>query len=121
MPKGTSLSYDRQYTLKRNSKIGIISAGYGDAIPLHCGNRSCGLIQGQSFPLVGRVTMDQTLIDLTDSDREFQLGEKITLVGKQGDREILLSTLAEEAKTIPWELLCSITKRVPRIYKTKRE
>lgn len=121
LPKGTSLSYDRQYTLKRNSKIGIISAGYGDAIPLHCGNRSCGLIQGQSFPLVGRVTMDQTLIDLTDSEREFQLGEKITLVGNQGDREILLSTLAEEAKTIPWELLCSITKRVPRIYKTKRE
>ena len=95
LPKGTSLSYDRQYTLKRNSKIGIISAGYGDAIPLHCGNRSCGLIKGQSFPLVGRVTMDQTLIDLTDSDREFQLGEKITLVGNQGDREILLSTLAE--------------------------
>jgi alanine racemase len=121
LPKETSLSYDRQYTLDRNSKIGIISAGYGDAIPLHCGNRSNGLIKGRSYPLVGRVTMDQTLIDLTDSDTEFELGEKVTLVGKQGNQEILLSTLAEDAKTIPWELLCSITKRVPRIYRTKRE
>ena len=121
LPKGTSLSYDRQYTLDRDSKIGIISAGYGDAIPLHCGNRSNGLIKGRAYPLVGRVTMDQTLIDLTDSDTEFELGEKVTLVGKQGNQEILLSTLAEDAKTIPWELLCSITKRVPRIYRTKRE
>jgi alanine racemase len=121
LPKGTSLSYDRQYTLDRDSKIGIISAGYGDAIPLHCGNRSNGLIQGRSYPLVGRVTMDQTLIDLTDSNTEFELGENVTLVGKQGNQEILLSTLAEDAGTIPWELLCSITKRVPRIYKTKRE
>lgn len=121
LPKGTSLSYDRQYTLDRDSKVGIISAGYGDAIPLHCGNRSNGLIKGQAYPLVGRVTMDQTLIDLTDSDTEFELGEKVTLVGKQGNQEILLSTLAEDAKTIPWELLCSITKRVPRIYRTKRE
>ena len=121
LPKGTSLSYDRQYTLDRDSKIGIISAGYGDAIPLHCGNRSNGLIKGQAYPLVGRVTMDQTLIDLTDSDTEFELGEKVTLVGKQGDQEILLSTLAEDAETIPWELLCSITTRVPRIYRTKRE
>ena len=121
LPKGTSISYDRQYTLARDSKIGIISAGYGDAIPLHCGNRSNGLIQGRSYPLVGRVTMDQTLIDLTDSNTEFELGEKVTLVGKQGNQEILLSTLAEDAKTIPWELLCSITKRVTRIYRTKRE
>ena len=121
LPKGTSISYDRQYTLDRDSKIGIISAGYGDAIPLHCGNRSNGLIQGRSYPLVGRVTMDQTLIDLTDSNTEFELGEKVTLVGKQGDQEILLATLAKDAETIPWELLCSITKRVPRIYRTKRE
>ena len=65
--------------------------------------------------------MDQTLIDLTDSNTEFGLGEKVTLVGRQDKQEILLSTLAEDAETIPWELLCSITKRVPRIYKTQRE
>jgi len=121
LPKGTTLSYERQHLLERDSKIGIISAGYGDAIPLHCGNRACGLINGKSYPLVGRVTMDQTLIDLTDATEEIELGETVTLVGRQAEGEIALSTLAEHADTIPWELLCSITKRVPRIYKTTRE
>jgi alanine racemase len=59
LPAGTSLSYGRQFTLKRDSRIGIISAGYGDAIPLACGNRASGLIDGRAYPLVGRVTMDR--------------------------------------------------------------
>lgn len=121
LPKGTSLSYGRQFTLKRDSRIGIISAGYGDAIPLPCGNRAFGLIDGRSYPLVGRVTMDQTLIDLTEAPRETALGQIVTMIGKQGNEEILLSELATHSETIPWELLCSITKRVPRIYTTKRE
>jgi len=49
------------------------------------------------------------------------VGETVTLIGKQGDQEILLTKLAEDADTIPWELLCSITKRVPRVYTTNRE
>ena len=121
LPKGTTLSYGRQFTLKRNSKIGIISAGYGDAIPLPCGNRAHGLIDGHPYPLVGRVTMDQTLIDLTDMKNEIKPGQVVTLIGTQGKKEILLTELANHADTIPWELLCSITKRVPRIYTTKRE
>lgn len=121
LPKGTSLSYGRQFILRRDSRIGIISAGYGDAIPLPCGNRAFGLVNGQSYPLVGRITMDQTLIDLTDAPPHIELGQKVTLIGRQGKQEILLSELATHAKTIPWELLCSITKRVPRVYTTKRE
>jgi alanine racemase len=121
LPKGTSLSYGRQFILRRDSRIGIISAGYGDAIPLPCGNRAFGLVNGQSYPLVGRITMDQTLIDLTDAPTHIELGQKVTLIGRQGKQEILLSELATHAKTIPWELLCSITKRVPRVYTTKRE
>ena len=121
LPSGTSLSYGRQFTLKRDSRIGIISAGYGDAIPLACGNRASGLIDGRAYALVGRVTMDQTLIDLTDAPHEIPLGQIVTLIGKQGDQEILLSQLATHSETIPWELLCSITKRVPRVYTTKRE
>jgi alanine racemase len=65
--------------------------------------------------------MDQTLIDLTDAPHEIPLGQIVTLIGKQGDQEILLSQLATHSETIPWELLCSITKRVPRVYTTKRE
>lgn len=121
LPKGTSLSYGRQFTLKKDSKIGIISAGYGDAIPLPSGNRAFGLVNGQPYPLVGRITMDQTLIDLTEAPAEIQLDQTVTLIGKQAKEEILLTELARHGQTIPWELLCSITKRVPRIYTTVRE
>ena len=121
LPAGASLSYGCEKTLKRDSRIGIIAAGYGDAIPLHCGGKARGLIDGQSYPLVGRVTMDQTLIDLTHSQRVPETGEPITLIGRQDGEEISLGELARHGNTIEWELLCSITKRVPRIYLTKRE
>ena len=98
LPKGTTLSYGRKYTLKRDSRIGIISAGYGDAIPLSCGNYACGLIKGKLYPLVGQVTMDQTLIDLTDAPQEIELGQTITLIGSQGQKEILLTELANMHK-----------------------
>lgn len=121
LPKSTTLSYGRQHRLDRESVIGIISAGYGDAIPLHCGNRASALIRGRPYPIVGRVTMDQTLVDLTDAPRDLVPGETITLIGRQEDETLSLASLAEHADTIPWELLCSITKRVQRVYTTKRE
>lgn len=121
LPAQTSLSYGRLHTLQRPSRIGIISAGYGDAIPLHCGNEASALIRGKSYPIVGRVTMDQTLIDLTEGPDNLANGEVVTLIGEQSGNSIPLETLALHGKTIPWELLCSITKRVPRIYLTKRE
>ncbi len=121
LPKGTSLSYGSEKTLERNSQIGVIAAGYGDAIPLHCGGKARGLIDGESYPLVGRVTMDQTLVDLSMCKDAPQTGSLVTLIGKQGKEAISLGELAKHGNTIEWELLCSITKRVPRTYLTKRE
>jgi len=121
LPAQTTVSYGREYQLSRKSKIGIISAGYGDAIPLHCGNRAQALIRGRIYPIIGRVTMDQTIVDLTDTPDDLKSGDKVTLIGKQQSQEILLSKLAADANTIPWELLCSITKRVPRVYTTNRQ
>ena len=65
--------------------------------------------------------MDQTLVDLTDAPENLETGEKVTLIGKQENEEILLTQLSEDAGSIPWELLCSITKRVPRVYTTNRQ
>ena len=65
--------------------------------------------------------MDQTLVDLTDAPRNLESGETVTLIGRQEDETLSLASLAEHADTIPWELLCSITKRVQRVYTTKRE
>ncbi len=121
LPKGASLSYGCEKILARDSRIGVIAAGYGDAIPLHCGGKARGLIGGESYPLVGRITMDQALIDLTDAPLEPATGELITLIGKQGNETIGIGELALHGSTIEWELLCSITKRVPRVYLTKRE
>jgi alanine racemase len=121
LPKGTSLSYGCETTLEKDSVIGVIAAGYGDAIPLHCGGKARGLIEGYSYPLVGRVTMDQTLIDLTQSNNPPETGSLVTLIGSQGEEKISLGELSQNGNTIEWELLCSITKRVPRIYLTKRE
>jgi alanine racemase len=121
LPAGATLSYGMEYLLERDSRIGVIAAGYGDAVPLHAGGKAMGLVQGKRYPLVGRTTMDQTLIDLTDAPDEITPGETVTLIGKQGAESISLGELAEHGNTISWELLCSITKRVPRVYLTKRE
>jgi len=121
LPAGSSLSYGREHTLKKDSTIGVIAAGYGDAIPLHCGGKADALIDGKRFPILGRVTMDQTLADLSSAEDDIQPGTQVTLIGKQEEESILLTELAEHGNTISWELLCSITKRVPRIYLTKRE
>ena len=121
LPKGTSLSYGCETTLEKDSVVGVIAAGYGDAIPLHCGGKARGLIDGKSYPLVGRVTMDQTLIDLTQSNNPPETGSLVTLIGCQAQEKISLGELSQNGNTIEWELLCSITKRVPRIYLTKRE
>ncbi|MEK9773531.1 MAG: alanine racemase, partial [Opitutae bacterium] len=107
LPAGASLSYGCEKILKRDSRIGVIAAGYGDAIPLHCGGKAHGLIGGCRYPLVGRVTMDQTLIDLTDAKEEPSTGQLVTLIGKQQGEEICLSELANFGNTIEWELLCS--------------
>ncbi len=121
IPAGATLSYGRLHTLERDSRIGILAAGYGDAIPLTCGNKAQVLLRGRRYPLVGRVTMDQTLVDLTNAPADLQPGETVTLIGRQGDETIPLPELAAHIGTIPWEILCSVTKRVPRVYKTARE
>ena len=120
LPAGASVSYGREFLLERDSRIGILTAGYGDAIPLPCGNRADVLLRGRRHPIVGRVTMDQTLVDFTDADEDLQPGENITLIGSQGNERIPLTELAAHSDTSPWELLCSVTKRVPRVYKTTR-
>ncbi len=90
-------------------------------LPLHCGGKADALINGKRYPILGRVTMDQTLVDLSSAEDDILPGTQVTLIGKQGAESILLTELAEHGNTISWELLCSITKRVPRVYLTKRE
>ncbi|MDQ8203312.1 alanine racemase [Pelagicoccus sp. SDUM812003] len=118
LPAGTDVSYGRTCTLQRESRIAILCAGYGDGIPRSLSNKGLALISGQKCPYLGRVTMDQIIVDVTDLPHAPAIGDEACLIGAQGGSEILLEEFSEWAGTISWEILCSITKRVTRIYKT---
>ena len=117
LPRGTSISYGRTHTLSRDSIVAILCAGYADGLPRAASNRGVVLIHGVRCPVLGRVTMDQTVVDVTDAP-PVASGDAAVLVGRQGNAEITLVEFSRNADTIPWETLTSVTKRVPRIYKT---
>jgi alanine racemase len=111
------VSYGRTRRLTRETRVAILCAGYGDGLPRAASNRAQVLIGGQRCPVLGRVTMDQTIVDVTDAPAA-ACGDEVVLIGRQGGGEIEVAEFSRWADTIPWETLCSITKRVPRIYKT---
>lgn len=117
LPAGTGVSYGRTHVLKRPSRIAIVTAGYGDGIPRMLSNRGHVLVRGARCPILGRVTMDQTIVDVTDLP-SVVAGDEVVLVGRQNDAAIPLAEFSRWAETIPWETLCSVTKRVPRVYRT---
>ncbi len=117
LPAGTTISYGRTRTLTRASKVAVLCAGYGDGIPRAVSNRASILVRGVRCPVLGRVTMDQTVVDVTNVPAA-ACGDEAVIVGRQGDGEISIGQFSRWADTIPWETLCSVTKRVPRIYRT---
>lgn len=118
LPEGASISYGRTCVLKRESRIAVVCAGYGDGIPLQLSNRGEVIINDQRCPILGRVTMDQTIVDVTEVAEPVESGDVVTIIGSQSGSEIRLEEFSIRADTIPWEVMCSITKRVPRIYRT---
>ncbi|MBT6462100.1 MAG: alanine racemase, partial [Opitutae bacterium] len=116
LPIGTGISYGRTYSLKRDSRVAVLTAGYGDGIPLALSNRGHVLIGDQRCPILGRVTMDQTIVDATEING-VSPGQVVTLIGKEKGEGISLSEFAKISDSIPYEILCSITKRVQRIYR----
>lgn len=117
LPAGTGVSYGRTHTLRRDTTVAILTAGYGDGLPRAASNRGHVLIRGRRCPILGRVTMDQTIVDVTDVPGVVP-GDEAVLVGRQQDARIDLAEFSQWADTIPWETLCSVTKRVPRLYRT---
>ena len=116
LPTGTGISYGRTCSLKRDSRVAVLTAGYGDGIPLALSNRGHVLIENQRCPILGRVTMDQTIVDVTDL-HGVAPGQVVTLIGEENGQKISLSEFAEISDSIPYEILCSITKRVQRVYR----
>ena len=119
LPAGTPVSYNRTFTLKKDSRVAVVTAGYGDGIPTAASNRAEVVVRGRRVPVIGRVTMDQTLIDASGLP-EIAVGDSVTLIGEGGGARISIEEFCSWGDCIPWEALVSITKRVPRIYRGLR-
>ncbi|HEY4257078.1 MAG TPA: alanine racemase [Candidatus Udaeobacter sp.] len=116
MPKGSSISYGRTFITPRKMQIATLSAGYADGYPWHLSNRgAAALVRGQRCALVGRVTMDLMMIDVSNIDN-VQVGDEVVLMGRDGSEEISCRELAEKAGTITWEIITRIGARVRRVY-----
>ncbi len=115
MPAGSSLSYERSFTTGRDSRIAVITAGYGDGYPYSLTNRGEAIIEGRRAPVVGNVCMDLTMLDVTDIP-DVAIGDPVTLLGSAEGDTITANELAARAGTIPYEIICRVSPRVPRVY-----
>lgn len=111
---GVPVSYGGTYVTTKPTRIATIPVGYGDGYPRSLSNRGYILIHGRKAPILGRVCMDQFMVDVTDIPAE-EL-EEVTLMGKNQGEELSVDTLGELSGRFPYELVCDIGKRVPRIY-----
>jgi len=115
VPAGTAISYRQTFVTKRESLIATLPVGYADGYARLLSNRGAALVRGQRAPVIGRVCMDLTMLDVTDI-RNVRQGDEVVLLGRQGDAEISADEMAAWANTISYEILTSIGARVPRIH-----
>jgi len=113
-PAGTAVGYGRSWTAPRESRIATLAIGYGDGYPRSLSNRAEVLIRGQRCPVVGRVSMDLTGVDVTDLSG-CERGDEAVVLGAQGGDAITAEELGERAGSISWEILTQISPRVPRV------
>lgn len=111
---GETVGYGRTWTAPRDTWLGTVAVGYGDGYSRLLSNRGRMLVGGQSMPIVGRVCMDQTMIDLGPEAPSVRVGDDVVLLGRDGDQEITVAELAELMGTITYEVTCLISARVPR-------
>jgi alanine racemase len=114
--RGTSLSYGRGFVAPGRMRVATVTAGYGDGYLRAGGNRAELLIRGDRCRVLGRITMDQMLVDVSRV-KGVSPGEEVVLIGPQGRDGITATELAGWCDTIPWEVLTAIANRVPRVYR----
>jgi alanine racemase len=115
VPAGTPISYGGTFVTSRQSVIATLAVGYADGYWRALSNCGKVLIHGRRVPVVGRVCMDMTMVDVTDLS-SVQIGEEAVLIGKQEKESISAEEVAGWIGTIAYEVLCGIGKRVPRVY-----
>jgi alanine racemase len=115
VPAESRIGYGGVFRTSRESRIAIIAAGYGDGVNRLLHDSGHALIRGRRVPFAGRISMDLSVVDVTDVAGAAE-GDEVTIIGKQGDHMITAWEVARECRTIPYEVLCGIAPRVPRLY-----
>jgi alanine racemase len=116
LPAGATISYGRTCTLKRASRIGVVPAGYGHGLSWILSNNGFMLVQGRRAPIVGNVTMDVTMLDVTDVPGA-ATEDEVVIFGAQGGEALGAEELAARSRTLVYEVLCTLGKRVVRVYR----
>ncbi|MCI8901062.1 MAG: alanine racemase [Lachnospiraceae bacterium] len=117
VPEGQEISYGGTFTTTRDTRVATVCIGYGDGYPRSLSNLGDVIIKGQRVPILGRVCMDQFMIDVTDVRVPVRVGDQVTLIGREGDACITMEELGALSGRFNYELACDIGKRIPRIYK----
>lgn len=113
--EGDSISYGRKYTAPSKRRIATIPVGYADGFIRAYSKGGKVLVRGEYAPIVGRICMDQFMVDVTDTDG-VEVNDEVVLMGRQGDKEITADFIASVLDTINYEVFCTLSKRVPRQY-----
>lgn len=114
LPKGYGISYGHTYTTKQETLLVTLPLGYGDGYPRSLSNLAPVLIKGRRFQVSGRICMDQMLADV--GNLPVKLGDEVVLIGSQGKNKITAEELAALSGTIPYEIVCALGNRIPRLY-----
>lgn len=112
---GVEIGYGGTYTTERETRVATIPVGYADGYPRALSNKGHVLINGMSAPILGRVCMDQFMVDVTDIDN-VEEGTMVTLVGRDGDENISIEEISEMSYSFNYEFVCDVGKRIPRVY-----
>ena len=112
---GETIGYGRAFTARRPTRVMTIEVGYADGYPRRMGNEAYALVRGQRAPVIGRVCMDQAMLDVTEIAHA-EAGDEVVLLGAQGAQKITIRQLAQWMDVIDYEAMLAPAKRVPRVY-----
>ena len=115
VPAGTTISYGRTFVTKRVTKVAGVAIGYADGYPRSLSNVGVMIAKGKRVPVIGRVCMDMTLLDVTAAS-DLAVGDWVTVIGQEGNQAIWADELAQKANTIVYEILCGMNERIPKVY-----
>ena len=115
VPAGTAIGYGATFVTDHPTVVATIPIGYGDGYPRALSNKGSVLIHGKRAPILGRICMDQTMVDITDIPEATE-GDEVIIIGKSKDEELSAEEVSALAGSFNYELLCDLGKRIPRVY-----